>query len=296
MTMDMVIKKLSECRIDEALDAWNGGFSDYYSPIKMTSLQFIGRMGTLSLSPDHSYVAFQNDIPAGIVLNGLSTIKGKTHAWNGGTSVKPDFRSFGVGRELIKKSLEMYEAEGADRVTLEAFAVNERAIRLYERLGYRYADTLLFLENKKALKENPFGSVSGYTVEKGSVNEAVSLPFYNPDVPWQTHGPFIASGLALIAFDQKGIPAAYALLQKKYGEEGDLSDVILFHCQARDNEQEPVIALLNSAFPAGKVYRQSTFNLPASSPAAKLLEKAGFTEGISSGGTPLKQVFMIKDK
>lgn len=47
------------------------------------------------------------------------------------------YRDRGVGARLIKKFLEWGEAWGAQRASVTAYATNERAIRFYERSGFK---------------------------------------------------------------------------------------------------------------------------------------------------------------
>lgn len=71
----IIIKPLSQCSFSDALEAFNKGFEDYYIPVEMSLDQFICRFGVDRLSVEHSFVAFYNDTPAGIMLNGLKKSK-----------------------------------------------------------------------------------------------------------------------------------------------------------------------------------------------------------------------------
>ncbi|MBF0678339.1 MAG: GNAT family N-acetyltransferase [Devosia sp.] len=51
--------------------------------------------------------------------------------------VAPECQGQGVGRELLSRMEVMLELEGAERVHLETPADNVRAVRFYERQGYR---------------------------------------------------------------------------------------------------------------------------------------------------------------
>jgi hypothetical protein len=56
-------------------------------------------------------MAFYNNTPAGIMLNGIKKVKGKKHAWNGGTSVALPYRKLGIGEALLKATLERYSSK-----------------------------------------------------------------------------------------------------------------------------------------------------------------------------------------
>lgn len=51
-------------------------------------------------------------------------------------AVCPEYRRLGLGRKLIKKTLDQMRSEGADEVILEAEITNLSALRLYESFGF----------------------------------------------------------------------------------------------------------------------------------------------------------------
>jgi len=58
------------------------------------------------------------------------------HGWRLGMGVLPAVRGRGVGRRLAEAAIAAAKAQGAERIELEVFASNTRAIALYERLGF----------------------------------------------------------------------------------------------------------------------------------------------------------------
>ncbi len=144
----MIIKKLSQCTLDEALKAWNDGFEGYFVPIQLNAEAFLNRLVGEGLSPNHSIVAFDENRPVGIVLNGFRIVNGKKISWNGGTGVATDYRGKGVSRALMEETLAIYKQENVDIATLEVIKENERAIKLYEKYGYEISDHLLFISGE----------------------------------------------------------------------------------------------------------------------------------------------------
>ena len=51
-------------------------------------------------------------------------------------SVEPEFRKIGLGRLLVKKSIDLMVEQGADEVMLETEVTNLAALRLYESFGF----------------------------------------------------------------------------------------------------------------------------------------------------------------
>jgi len=51
-------------------------------------------------------------------------------------SIEPEYRRIGLGRLLVKKSIDLMIQAGADEVLLETEVTNTAALRLYESLGF----------------------------------------------------------------------------------------------------------------------------------------------------------------
>ena len=58
------------------------------------------------------------------------------HGWRLGMGLLPAVRGRGVGRRLADAAIAAAKAQGAERIELEVFASNARAIALYETLGF----------------------------------------------------------------------------------------------------------------------------------------------------------------
>lgn len=59
------------------------------------------------------------------------------HVWHCfGLGVDPDYEGRGAGRALMLALMEEARARGGLRMTLRVFSTNERALRLYESLGF----------------------------------------------------------------------------------------------------------------------------------------------------------------
>ncbi|HYZ29672.1 MAG TPA: GNAT family N-acetyltransferase, partial [Thermoleophilaceae bacterium] len=65
------------------------------------------------------------------------------HVWHvTGLAVDPRFEGRGIGRALMEALIELARRRGGRRMTLRVFAANERARRLYERLGFEVEGVL----------------------------------------------------------------------------------------------------------------------------------------------------------
>lgn len=149
--MEITIKRLYECSLEQVLQAWNEGFEGYFTDATMNVEMFTRRMVLDGLSPRLSLVAFVDGEPAGVVLNGVRMARGKKISTNSGTGVATRFRGTGVSRALLDAMLDVYREEGVEIATLEAITQNERAIALYEKYGYAITGHVTFLQHGEAL-------------------------------------------------------------------------------------------------------------------------------------------------
>lgn len=61
----------------------------------------------------------------------------KKHVGNIGISVASKFREEGIGTELLRILIDEAQKNGYSLLTLSCFAINDRAIHVYEKLGFK---------------------------------------------------------------------------------------------------------------------------------------------------------------
>ena len=74
---------------------------------------------------------------SGELREGSPTFQAKTWASVDDVFVEPDHRNLGVGRALLERVKEWAKERGADGVSLQVAAANERGRKFYEELGFR---------------------------------------------------------------------------------------------------------------------------------------------------------------
>jgi GNAT superfamily N-acetyltransferase len=94
--------------------------------------------------PAATWLIVRND-PFG-ELEWCGTIQGVIDRFGMGSiqniGIVPDQRGLGLGTALIERALAGFRGHGLRRATLEVTADNSRAVRLYQRLGFRKAKTV----------------------------------------------------------------------------------------------------------------------------------------------------------
>ncbi|MGM0837522.1 MAG: GNAT family N-acetyltransferase [Bacillota bacterium] len=247
------IKKLSECKLEEAVAAWNTGFEGYFFDATMDVDRFTTRLGLENLSAALSIVAFDQQKPIGILLSGVKTIEGKRVAWNGGTGVATDYRRNGVGKLLIDKALEIYEEVNVEVSTLEAITENKKAINLYEKKGYKIVDEVVHLRTEDVPE---FYGALDYQAVFTSANDAQYLPIYRHDTPWQSQWFSMREGQALQLVNNDGETVAYGLFKREYDRDGTLKAATVTHCYVKEEKGNPeylIDSLFSYLFPPSTV-------------------------------------------
>ncbi len=274
------IKRLKDCEISEAVEAWNIGFEGYYFDLTMTTEKFMARMASEGLSDELSVVAFWNDKPVGLIVNGIREFQGELIGWNGGTAVNKDYRSKGIGRRMLEATLDILEENNVKVSTLEAISENKGAIALYQSLGYDIIDHLECLEKKEG--QIPAVSSNVFQIKRVSPEKVGNLSFYQGKNPWQTHWQSVMDGEALIAEDAFGNAIGYAYFRKIFSEKGIHTGTTLYQCEtdrSRRDQKEVIQFLLAEAFhPFTDHIRLYVPNLPtlSSSITHRVLKDMGF--------------------
>jgi len=267
----MKIKTVSQCTLNETLKAWNKGFEGYFVQIEMNGEVFLNRLVGEGLSPELSIVAFDQNNPVGIVLNGFRQIDGKKASWNGGTGISPDFRGKGVSRVLMEETIAIYERENVEVATLEAINENKVAIALYEKYGYTITNQLIFLRGEYEAKlEKPVE----IHVETIRPEQLPYLSFYQEDVPWQCSWQSNKQGEAKIFYNENNEAIGYMLYKTVWNQEGAIDSIVLYQLELLGNGNVEHIPHFIASITKHKV-KLATVNFLASNPATSYLMENG---------------------
>ncbi|MGG3563631.1 GNAT family N-acetyltransferase [Neobacillus rhizosphaerae] len=282
--MNLQIKRLTECTIQEIITAWNKGFEGYFVQLEMTPEMFFNRLVNEGLSLPHSIVAFDDMVPVGIVLNGFRVIDGKKTAWNGGTGIATEYRGKGVSTLLMEEILKIYEEEGYEVATLEAIKENERAIRLYARFGYEVTDSLVYVAGTLEGKNN-----SRLQTEFIRPEQLPTYSFYKQNIPWQCQWQSVKAGEAQIYFDGEQNPVGYSLFKRVWNQEGKLEKVFLFQVEMLGEVTDETFQAVFAAITEQQTHPVSfmTVNASQSNPVIQYLFEQGFKK-------TTEQVQMVK--
>jgi len=285
-------KTIEHLTFKEAHKLFTRGFEGYFVPMQMSLDAFVARLGNEGLSTELSVVMFDEDIPIGIVLQGIREVDGQKIAWNGGTGIIPEYRGKKLGTILMEKALELLKQQSVSVATLEALTVNHPAIKLYEKIGYEVIDTLHFWEADGVL---PFDEdvASEFSLKRIPALQAANAGIFPTLVPWQVDPSVIpkVGGEAVIAMKNEEVLAACLVKTKQqYGSE--VEGVTLFQAVLNKEDEEGERAL-HAVLQEGLYFQHSlkrtTYNLvDYKQKTLSFLQNQGFKK------MELSQVFMVK--
>jgi len=141
---DIRIEKLAPERLDHLVKVQEEAFSDYIIPIKSSKEFFLDFQR--SVGGDLSTVLLASD--AGKIVGYINPVIDEKEAWIGGIGVIPQYRASGVGTKLMRSAEDLCRNRGVQSITLEVIEGNDKAQRLYERLGYSVSRMFLSAEGK----------------------------------------------------------------------------------------------------------------------------------------------------
>lgn len=181
--------------VSQIFDAFQTGFSDYAVRFDMGMDAFAARFfGPEGNELDRSFIALGPDGPVGLILGGIRTFDGKKTMRCGTLCIAPAYRGQGVSQRLFEMHRQAAREAECEQLFLEVLKENNRAIRFYEKQGYRIQDTMEYFNGLTAsLSQNE--PAPPYLVEEIAYSELAafreSLP--NCHINWQSDPPFYAN-------------------------------------------------------------------------------------------------------
>ncbi len=169
-------------------DAFNLAYSDYFTPISMTTTAFAALMERDDLSLEWSVAALDGDRIVGTGLLGIRPPRG----WIGGMGVIPTYRRQGIARRMMDYLLRQARSLGLNQIGLEVIEANTGAHTLYRELGFVHLRYLHILERAPQsfpTAESP--SVSPIYVDEIGADKALRHYESFHDIPncWQRSRP-----------------------------------------------------------------------------------------------------------
>jgi GNAT superfamily N-acetyltransferase len=119
-------------------ELFNLGFSDYLVPFQLDEAAFRGHIASNDIDLGWSRVALDEQ-PVALAL----IAHRESQAWVGGMGTAPSHRRRGLGERALGDGLTAAQGAGSRAVWLEVIEGNDRAIALYDKLGFETVRALV---------------------------------------------------------------------------------------------------------------------------------------------------------
>ncbi len=216
----MTIRLLREEDFENLYETFNSAFASNAVRFQLSKEDFDYRIHKkLLINREISAASFDGDGMLGFIMHSSNLYEGIPTAYNGGTGVLPGFRNQstaeGIYGYLIPKIQSMFLA----RIVLEVVETNEKAIALYEKLGFNLRRKFRCYKQEKTLDLE-----TDLHVYEGEVED---VDFTYNDF----HASFIDSEehlkrgyeTTLLAKDQQGNLLGYLIMQPHLGRISQLA-------------------------------------------------------------------------
>jgi ribosomal protein S18 acetylase RimI-like enzyme len=151
LNKDIDCKRCSEVNQTLIYQAFINGYSDYPIPMKISMEHFFERFfGPEGNTLEDSFIALRDHKPVGLILGGIRIFDGYKNLRCGAFCVVSDLRGKGMSRELFRLFVQNGLNRGCIRISLEVLSDNERAIRFYEKQGFKKQNKLLYYSKSLA--------------------------------------------------------------------------------------------------------------------------------------------------
>jgi ribosomal protein S18 acetylase RimI-like enzyme len=182
LELGIVIRKM---KVDDIVDvkgvdllSWSDLYErSYGSKVRLTPRTDENILSYLHSDPEGAFVV--SDDYAGVIGLVFSHVWGAT-GWCGPLSVLPEYQARGLGKDLLKHSLNYLEDLGCVDIGLETMPENAINLGLYLKVGLR-PETLVLLVSKRiepeGLQEEPVGGVAVERLSESPVQDKLMSEF-----------------------------------------------------------------------------------------------------------------------
>jgi ribosomal protein S18 acetylase RimI-like enzyme len=177
----MEIRSLEGTSLPAITAAFNSAFDNYFVPLQLSEEQMATKMKSERISLAHSIGAFEDNELSGFILHGIDNVNGTPTAYNAATGVLPQHRGKRLTEAIYTYAVKELVQQNIFNHVLEVITENERAKRVYEKIGFTTVRTLgCYAGNVNAYNND------NISITKGSWNDILALTSsFNFAPTWQ---------------------------------------------------------------------------------------------------------------
>lgn len=138
----MQIKNLSKTSIEKIVTCFSDAFSEYAIKMPTDPAFWAKRWKSARVDYALSFGVFDQEKLVAFIINGIDEHDGKRTAFNTGTGVIKAYRGQQLVDKMYAAATPHFKEKGIKKWMLEVLCNNERAIRVYQRIGFKINRTL----------------------------------------------------------------------------------------------------------------------------------------------------------
>lgn len=138
----MEIKNLKDTSLSDIVQAITTSFADYFVQLSSDVTYWEKRFEAARVDYGLSFGMFENGQLIGFIINGIDKLGNVKTAFNSGTGVMASSRGHKIIDQLYTHAVPYFKETGITQCTLEVIRQNERAIHVYERIGFHVSKDL----------------------------------------------------------------------------------------------------------------------------------------------------------
>jgi ribosomal protein S18 acetylase RimI-like enzyme len=182
----MIYRFLSEEDFPKLLQAFNLAFSDYFVQLKFTEDQLRHLFVERSVDIRRSLGVFANDEMIAFTVNGFGLWNGLETVYDAGTGVIPSFRRQHIAEKMFEFMIPFFREQGIKQYLLEVISENEKAMNLYQKLGFKIIRKVLLVRAGDGLKAKLAPSANLKIVRLKEPNWSELQQFWDGKPTWQS--------------------------------------------------------------------------------------------------------------
>ena len=130
------IQHLKNTDLPIIVDCLVKAFANYFVPMPDSVDYWRNRFKGARVNFELSYGVFDDQQLVAFIINGVDGEKEALTAFNTGTGVLPAYRGQQLVDKMYEKAIPIFKENDITSCALEVIQANDRAIRVYERIGF----------------------------------------------------------------------------------------------------------------------------------------------------------------
>lgn len=166
----MLIKSLGQINFETIFTAFSKAFGDY--DIQLNEIELKTMCKRRGFNPDLSFAAFVDGDIVSFTLNGIGSFNGLKMAYDTGTGTLKEYRGQGLATRIFEYSIPYLKNAGLDHYLLEVLQHNEKAVSVYQKIGFQITRELNYFSWKNEELMNVLRNTDSiYSVERFDIEK-----------------------------------------------------------------------------------------------------------------------------